>query len=1231
MSDSKSNKKKNKVSQIPKPISIKPQKIKDKTDNNIDSTKLNKFINKKKYEAKDNNDSPKDVEDITKITTNFENDKNFQQIKEELDKASNFIDYFLIIGVEPNIFKNNWLYTNDSDELNKKEELKPKIISYFPPFEKTTIAFDDSIIMHCFPNGYKLIKSDTKPNYKVFSFILDNNYFNLNYPQKYLTCLIFYEGISQYKELYNMNLNLEKELNINTLSRKISNIDINNNEIGEIYIPKCIMVMSLYPFFSEFERILLQIYNYSIKNIQLTKEKDHKKAGFGRGNNTMDMGNSDLISMRKSLKDDMNEIKKKGGVLSSKRSRSNFKKDEKKEIIDDSFTSPKESRFRKSIKSIYHKVKDKINNTNENPETPELPKTQRNEIKTRIHLEKYSYDCYLLIDKFIENLLIELPVPPRGETKIIYTLMNEERKLKQNKMNELPLIDVNLKNLFVIFKIEEIIDIYHYLFLETRVLFFSQDIDILNIFIYGLLSLLYPFEYQYQIVTILPQENFEIIESITPFIAGINQRYNDDFFESKNLSLSDCILIVDLDKCKLKLINDNDSNIPDFPKNNKKQLDKNLNNILNQEKYKNISEEREKRKNINKTFKKKASIDYARINSGNLNRFNSKNFNNDSINSNNETNQILKQNNIVNLEDVELVLNELSSFSNFNIDYDFNYEINSIFFNFNASLLSNYSKFLNLSFYSSNVAPCLEVLFKVKDFLKDIPNHEKDFYDRFINETQLFGDFLYKRMIPKNSQEKIRVLLFDETINENHKTIFSKNHKEVFIKSQEYDFSNKYEIQRPREITKEEYSIFTNNKNQYHLLSYGIIINEDKENKKIIFNYPVFPKLLTKILFLKNIQEYYTNTGLGENIELINRDIIAKSHLGGVAEKQNDMKNYIDLCWLQMWAMTFWYCDNKEKRFRFHQLINVLNKTSSHEMEILNLLFDTLEKNGEEYMVLKLYDILIKLRLNPSFKVHNIVMKYLDKYKSAENININDILQKAINHIGNHFDSKDKYKKRTIKSKYYKNILSEDIIFYAFDTCIYCQKMINLQIKSKNFEEMNREIMWVKCPNCNEYCLTKIWIQFGKEINKNGKMKYNTCKYDSVVLFSPYSLKMNYKSLLKDFGIKLDVEELMFKYNNIFWNSLWYFKLNNLEYDFMLPYEKEFDEGIFNDNIEVITNEVYKRSLEKKESKKVNNKGNNNVMDIKINRNRNRFRNRETVYKGFNNNLLKIERLKQIY
>ena len=88
-------------------------------------------------------------------------------------------------------------------------------------------------------------------------------------------------------------------------------------------------------------------------------------------------------------------------------------------------------------------------------------------------------------------------------------------------------------------------------------------------------------------------------------------------------------------------------------------------------------------------------------------------------------------------------------------------------------------------------------------------------------------------MIPKNSQEKIRVLLFDETINENHKTIFSKAHQGVFIKSEEYDFANIYEIQKPREITNEELSFFKKPKNKNKLLSYGIIVEEDKEDPSL--------------------------------------------------------------------------------------------------------------------------------------------------------------------------------------------------------------------------------------------------------------------------------------------------------------------------------------------------------------------------------------------------------------
>ena len=82
---------------------------------------------------------------------------------------------------------------------------------------------------------------------------------------------------------------------------------------------------------------------------------------------------------------------------------------------------------------------------------------------------------------------------------------------------------------------------------------------------------------------------------------------------------------------------------------------------------------------------------------------------------------------------------------------------------------------------------------------------------------------------------------------------------------------------------------------------------------------------------------YFQKTILEDAINSKNADIISKSHLGGIAERQNDMKNYIDLCWIQMWAMTFWYCDNIEKRYRFQELFKVLQKMTSHEREIFNI------------------------------------------------------------------------------------------------------------------------------------------------------------------------------------------------------------------------------------------------------------------------------------------------------
>ena len=97
-------------------------------------------------------------------------------------------------------------------------------------------------------------------------------------------------------------------------------------------------------------------------------------------------------------------------------------------------------------------------------------------------------------------------------------------------------------------------------------------------------------------------------------------------------------------------------------------------------------------------------------------------------------------------------------------------------------------------------------------------------------------------------------------------------------------------------------------------------------------------------------------------------------------------------------------------------------------------------------------------------------------------------------------------------------------------------------------------------------------VRLGKELNKNKNLKvdmnkaqFNTSIYDRVVLYSPLYLKINYNiALIKEFQLKLDIDNFRQRFNAIFWDSIWYFNLRDLSYDFFLPYEFEVNLADFN-------------------------------------------------------------------
>ena len=68
------------------------------------------------------------------------------QFKNQLDRGSNFVEYFVSIGLPNRLIYDSYLYENDIKTLNTTDKIYPKIITKFPQFDKSSIIVDSSII-----------------------------------------------------------------------------------------------------------------------------------------------------------------------------------------------------------------------------------------------------------------------------------------------------------------------------------------------------------------------------------------------------------------------------------------------------------------------------------------------------------------------------------------------------------------------------------------------------------------------------------------------------------------------------------------------------------------------------------------------------------------------------------------------------------------------------------------------------------------------------------------------------------------------------------------------------------------------------------------------------------------------------------------------------------------------------------------------------------------------------
>ena len=772
------------------------------------------------------------------------------------------------------------------------------------------------------------------------------------------------------------------------------------------------------------------------------------------------------------------------------------------------------------------------------------------------------------MEKIINNLLIEVPTPPKGIYSIEYSLINENILLKATERNDFHVLNVDFAKIFTLFNVNDILEIFKYLMLNTKIMIFSKEITNLTPVILSLLSLLFPFQYPYTVISILDKEAYKLLDNITPMLAGINEKYNKNFLSENDIDIFDSTLIVNIDKSELIKLEPSSQNkhipLPDLPSKYKNNLENKINNCCNE---------------IKKNKQMKGKSNYLQKN------------------------------------------------------------IRSFFLEFQMELMKFYPKYLNNDIYKhqDDGKTHVEKAFKVKEFLDKVPSDYQKFYEYFLN-TQSFCDFIDKRMMPKDKIQQLDILFFEECLIKNEEEC-------IFLKSRKYEFTQKYQVQKPSALTQQQIFYFNNLDKRNKLLLNGIEITNQKnlkeyirsksfnldekmtmdsnlnnnqdiynninelKNKKIseniisskdikydknlpLFTYIIFPKLDNQYFYNSDIKNYRIDFSMFQELKKIDNELISRSHLRRIEIKTNESSNYTFLLWLKLWVACLHYQDKQEYKYLFFLLLNVIDKISQHDMGIINNIFEVLVKyKFDEDLILLLYQNILYYQLIPSDFIFRTVSTLINKKKSkskTKTFNITKHLKNLKEKIDKDFEqsikAKKNFRKRTFRSIYDTGILVEKVSFLIEENCNKCDKKIDMNQFMMKLNDINDDLLWAKCPYCGSGYLPKIKIIFGYENNKNSKLINNTSIVDSVVLYSAKTLNNNIFENTQN-NKMINIEQFRSAYIPFFWNLIWHFKIKKLPYDFILPYEEN----------------VLYQLINKKPKVKENNNDNKNKIDIVIN------------------------------